>query len=113
MYELNVHSICMSIILFDIAIKYFWKTWKKSGKIMEFQNENLVATLIYAAWHIEIAASSNFVASSSVVVVCRRHTLYSGQYLKNGLMDSIQIWHVVVTTFEGVLYCKVTLNSHV
>ena len=46
MYELNVHSICMSIILFDIAIKYFWKTWKKSGKIMEFQNENLVATLI-------------------------------------------------------------------
>ena len=46
MYELNVHSICMSIILFDIAIKFFWKTWKKSGKIMEFQNENLVATLI-------------------------------------------------------------------
>ena len=46
MYELNVHSICMSIILFDIAIKYFWKTWKKSGKIMEFQNENLVATLL-------------------------------------------------------------------
>ena len=45
MYELNVHSICMSIILFDIVIKYFWKTWKKSGKIMEFQNENLVATL--------------------------------------------------------------------
>ena len=45
MYELNVHNICMSIIFFDIAIKYFWKTWKKSGKIMEFQNENLVATL--------------------------------------------------------------------
>ena len=30
--------------------------------------------------------------------VCRRHTLYSGQYLKNGLMDSIQIWHVVVSS---------------
>ena len=36
----------LSIILFHIAIKFLWKTWKKSGKIMEFQNENLVATLI-------------------------------------------------------------------
>ena len=26
-------------------------------------------------------------------------------------MDSIQIWHVVVTSFEGVPYFKVTLNS--
>ena len=37
----------------------------------------------------------------------------SGQYLKNGLTDSIQIWHVVVTGFQGVPYFKVTLNSHV
>ena len=28
-------------------------------------------------------------------------------------MDSIQIWHVVVSSFEGVSYFKVTLNSHV
>ena len=26
-------------------------------------------------------------------------------------MDSIQIWHVVVTSFEGVPYFRVTLNS--
>ena len=45
MYELNVHNICMSIILFDIANKNFWKAWKKSEKIIKFQNENLVATL--------------------------------------------------------------------
>ena len=38
--------------------------------------------------------------------------MVSRQYLKNGLMDSIQIWHVVVTSFEGVTYLKVTLNSH-
>ena len=37
----------------------------------------------------------------------------SGQYLKNRLMDSIQICHVVVTSFQGMLYFKVTLNSHV
>ena len=43
-------------------------------------------------------------------VVCRRHTLYSGQYLKNGLSDLIQIWHVDVTGPEGVLYSLVTLN---
>ena len=57
-------------------------------------------TSIYAAWHIGIASSSKFVVSSSVgggVVVCRRHTLYSGQYLKNGLSDLIQIWHMDVT----------------
>ena len=30
----------------------------------------------------------------------------------NGLMDLIQIWHVVVTSFQGVPYFKVTLNSH-
>ena len=73
-------------------------------------------TSIYAAWHIGIASSSNFVASaalsSSVIVVCRRHTLYSGQYLKNGLLDLIQIWHVDVTFPGGVLYSFVTLNSH-
>ena len=28
-------------------------------------------------------------------------------------MDSIQIWHVLVTNFRGVPYFKVTLNSHV
>ena len=36
-----------------------------------------------------------------------------GQYLKNGLMESIQIWHVVVTSFEGAPYFKVALNSHI
>ena len=29
------------------------------------------------------------------------------------LMLYIQIWHVVVTGFQGVPYFKVTLNSHV
>ena len=47
-----------------------------------------------------------------VVGVSHRHTLYSGQYLKNGLSDLIQIWHVDVTAPEGVLYSLVTLNSH-
>ena len=65
-------------------------------------------TSIYAAWHIGIALSSSFVGGA----VCRRHTLYSGQYLKNGLSDLIQIWHVDVTGPEGVLYSFVTLNSH-
>ena len=47
----------------------------------------------------------------------------SGQYLKNGLTDSFQIWHVAVTSFQiwhvavtsfqDVPYFKVTLNSHV
>ena len=46
------------------------------------------------------------------VIVCRRHTLYSGQYLKNGLSDLIQIWYVDVTGPGGVLYSFVTLNSH-
>ena len=46
------------------------------------------------------------------VVVCRRHPLYSGQYLKNGLSDLIQIWHVDVTGPGGVLYSFVTFNSH-
>ena len=41
----------------------------------------------------------------------RRHTLYSGQYLKYGLSDLIQIWHVHVTSPEGVLYSLLTLNS--
>ena len=44
--------------------------------------------------------------------ICCRHTLYSGQYLKNGLSDLIQIWHVDVTSPQGVLYSLVTLNSH-
>ena len=39
---------------------------------------------------------SHFVALSSVSGR-RRHTLYCGQYLKNGLSDLIQIWHVDVT----------------
>ena len=45
---------------------------------------------------------------------CRRrhHTLYSGQYLKNGLSDLIQIWHVDVTGLQDMLYSLVTLNSH-
>ena len=68
-------------------------------------------------WHIGIASSSNSVASASFsvvfgVVASHHHTLYSGQYLKNGLSDLIQIWHVDVTGPEGVLYSFVTLNSH-
>ena len=39
-------------------------------------------------------------------------TLYSGQYLKNGLSDLIQIWHVGVTAPQGVLYSLLTLNSN-
>ena len=31
--------------------------------------------------------------------------------LTNGLTNSIQIWHVVVTGFQGVPCFKVTLNS--
>ena len=68
-------------------------------------------TSIYAAWHIGIASSSKFVASSSSVVVCR-HTLYSGQYLKNGMSDLIQIWHMDVAGPGGVLYSFMPLNSH-
>ena len=68
-------------------------------------------TSIYAEWHIGIALSSNFVALSSVVGVYRRHTLYSGQYLKNGLSDLIQIWYVDVTGPGGVLYSFVALKS--
>ena len=37
----------------------------------------------------------------------------SGQYLRNGLTDSIQIWHVLVTGFQVLTYFKVALNSHV
>ena len=68
-------------------------------------------TSIYAVWHIGIALSSNFVASASVVIF-HHYPLYSGQYLKNGLSDLIQIWHVDVTAYHGVLYSLVTLNSH-
>ena len=53
-----------------------------------------------------------FVIQFCGIVVCLRHTLYSGQYLKNGVSDLIQIWHVDVTGPEGVLYSFVTLNSH-
>ena len=47
---------------------------------------------IYAAWHIEIASSSHFVASSQSVVVgvCHRNTFYFRQYLENGLSDLIK-----------------------
>ena len=70
---------------------------------------DLVRYIIFAS-----PLTSNFVASSSVSGggVCRRHTLYSGQYLKSGLSDLIQIWHVDVTGPQGVLYSFVTLNSH-
>ena len=59
-----------------------------------------------------VAYRDCFIIQFCGVVVCRRHTLYSGQYLKNGLSDLIQIWHVDVTGPEGVLYSFVTLNSH-
>ena len=42
-------------------------------------------------------------------VVCHHHTLYSGQYLKNGLSDLIQIWYVDVTGPGGVLYNFIAL----
>ena len=62
-----------------------------------------------------------FVIQFYGVGICHRHcrhTLYSREYLKNGLSDLIQIWHVDVTGPGGVLYpqgvpyFKVTLNSH-
>ena len=70
---------------------------------------SVCVTSIYAAAHIGIALSSHFVASalSSVgggVIVCRHHTLYFGQYLRNGLSNLIQIWHVHVTAPQGVQY---------
>ena len=40
-----------------------------------------------------------FVLSASVVVTL---CMYSGQCLKNGLSDLIQIWHVDVTGPQGV-----------
>ena len=58
-----------------------------------------------------VACRDCFVISFCGVGVCR-HTFYSGQYLKNGLSDLIQIWHVDVTGPEGVLYGLVILNSH-
>ena len=84
-----------------------------SNRVTLFEKPFCV-TSIYASWHIGIASSSNFVASvlSSVGGVCLRHTSYSGQYLKNGLSDLIQIWYVDVTAPQGVLYSLVTLNSH-
>ena len=44
-----------------------------------------------------VACRDCFVISFCGVIACRRHTFYSGQYLKNGLSDLIQIWHVDVT----------------
>ena len=69
--------------------------------------DGFCVTSIYAVWHIGIALSSYFVASLSV----SSHTLNSGQYLKNGLSDLIQIWHVDVTVPQSVLYSLVTLYS--
>ena len=70
-------------------------------------------TSIYAAWHVGITLLSPFVTSPVVIIVVyRRHTLYSGQCLKNSFSDLIQIWHVDVTAPRGVLYSLVTLNSH-
>ena len=81
---------------------------QKTGNFYHF-----CVTSIYALWHIEIPSSSHFLAASaSVFVICRRHTFYSGQYLKNGWADLIQIWHVDVTAAQGVLYSFVTLNSY-
>ena len=37
----------------------------------------------------------------------------SREYLKNGMMDSIQIWYGHVTGPQGVPYFKVTLNSRI
>ena len=51
--------------------------------------------------------------SSSNILILSLSFSFSGPYLKNGLTDSIQIWHVVVTRFDGVPYFKVTLNFHV
>ena len=76
---------------------------------------NFCVTSIYAAWHIGIALSSNCVAAAGSVGgsgVCHCHTLYSGEYLKNGLSDLIRIWHVDVTAYEVVQYSLMTLNSH-
>ena len=50
--------------------------------------------------------------SSNTLILSLRFVV-SGQYLKNHLKDSIQISHVVVTSFHHVPYFKVTLNSHV
>ena len=46
---------------------------------------------------------------SADTVPVHRHSplvFFSGPYLKNGLTASIQIWHVVVTSFEGVPYLR-------
>ena len=47
-----------------------------------------------------------FVIQFCGVTVCRRHTLYSGQYLQNGLSDLIQIWNVDVTGPEGIVLLR-------
>ena len=89
---------------------------KQFGQLCVMPKHSFCVTSIYAAWHIGIALSSHFVVSVSsssifvIGVVCHCHTLYSRQYLKNGLSDLIQIWHVVVP--QGVLYSLVTLNYH-
>ena len=50
----------------------------------------------------------SFVTLNSVKYLTSRSLSFfiSGQYLKNVLMDSIQIWHVIVTSFEGVPYLR-------
>ena len=43
---------------------------------------------------------------------CHCYTFLPRHYLKNGMMDAIQIWHVDVAGTQGVPCFKVTLNSH-
>ena len=70
----------------------------KMGEVLKLHNFlfselSCCVTSIYAAWHIGIASSSNFVASSSVGGgVC--HTLYSGDSISK---MARQILHVYVS----------------
>ena len=57
--------------------------------------------------------SEDIVFNLQKVAILSLSFFFSSPYLKNGLTDSIQIWHMVVTSFEGVPYFKVTLNSYV
>ena len=76
-----------------------------SGWFLVIIGYNFCVTSIYAAWHIGIASSSNFVVSLSSHFVFRTIS-------QKWLVRLIQIWHVDVTGPEGVLYSFVTLNSH-
>ena len=51
--------------------------------------------------------------SHSNILILILSVSVSRQFLQNGLTDSIQIWHLVVTGIQGVSYSKVTINSHV